>query len=82
MPPQHRPLRARFRRRRRAPQFQHRHLARLVKKVLKDTGLDPRLLDLELTESLLMNNTEAVLGTMDELHAHGVAFSMDDFGTG
>jgi len=63
-------------------QFQHQHLARLVKKVLKETGLDPRLLDLELTESLLMHNTDAILGTMEELHAHGVAFSMDDFGTG
>jgi diguanylate cyclase (GGDEF)-like protein/PAS domain S-box-containing protein len=63
-------------------QFQHRHLAKLVKQVLHDTGLDPRLLDLELTESLLMHNTEAILGTMEELHAYGVSFSMDDFGTG
>jgi diguanylate cyclase (GGDEF)-like protein/PAS domain S-box-containing protein len=63
-------------------QFQHLRLARLVKKVLKETGLDPRQLDLELTESLLMHNTDAILGTMEELHAHGVAFSMDDFGTG
>jgi len=63
-------------------QFQHRHLAKLVKKVLKDTKLDPRQLDLELTESVLMHNTEAVLGAMDELHAYGVVFSMDDFGTG
>ncbi|MGE5241817.1 MAG: EAL domain-containing protein [Bacteroidota bacterium] len=63
-------------------QFQHQHLARLVKKVLKETGLNPRQLDLELTESLLMHNTDAILGAMEELHAHGVAFSMDDFGTG
>ena len=63
-------------------QFQHRHLARVVKKVLRDTRLDPNLLDLELTESLLMHNTDAILGAMDELHAHGVAFSMDDFGIG
>ena len=63
-------------------QFQHHHLARLVKQVLKETPLAPRSLDLELTESLLMHNTEAILGAMDELHAHGVVFSMDDFGTG
>jgi len=63
-------------------QFQHQHLARLVKKVLKETGLNPRQLDLELTESLLMHNTDAILGAMEELHVHGVAFSMDDFGTG
>ncbi len=63
-------------------QFQHHHLAKLVKQVLKETPLAPRSLDLELTESLLMHNTEAILGAMDELHAHGVVFSMDDFGTG
>ena len=63
-------------------QFQHQNLAKLVKKVLKETGLDPRQLDLELTESLLMHNTDSILGIMEELHAHGVAFSMDDFGIG
>lgn len=63
-------------------QFQHHNLAKLVKNVLKDTGLDPRYLDLELTESLLMHNTDTTLAAMDELHALGVAFSMDDFGTG
>ncbi len=63
-------------------QFQHQHLARLVKRVLKETGLDPRQLDLELTESRLMHITDAILGATEELHVHGVAFSMDDFGTG
>ncbi|MBI5782251.1 MAG: EAL domain-containing protein, partial [Gammaproteobacteria bacterium] len=63
-------------------QLQHRDLAKLVKKVLKETGLDPRHLDLELTESLLMHNTGDMLAAMEELHTHGVDFSMDDFGTG
>jgi len=63
-------------------QFQHYDLAELVKKVLNETGLDPRQLDLELTESLLIHNTHAILDTMEELHALGVSFSMDDFGTG
>ncbi len=63
-------------------QLQHRNLARLVKNVLKETGLDPRRLDLELTESLLMHYTGETLAAMNELHALGVAFSMDDFGTG
>ncbi len=63
-------------------QLQHLDLAKLVKKVLKESGLDPRYLDLELTESLLMHNTGDTLTAMEELHTHGVAFSMDDFGTG
>ena len=63
-------------------QLQHRDLAKLVKQVLKETGLDPRQLDLELTESLLMHNTGETLIAMEELHKLGVAFSMDDFGTG
>jgi diguanylate cyclase (GGDEF)-like protein len=63
-------------------QLQHRDLAKLVKKVLKETGLNPRHLDLELTESLLMHNTGETLAAMEELHTHGAAFSMDDFGTG
>jgi diguanylate cyclase (GGDEF)-like protein/PAS domain S-box-containing protein len=63
-------------------QFQHRNLAKSVKKILRETGLDPRCLDLELTESILMHNTETTLATMNELNALGVMFSMDDFGTG
>jgi diguanylate cyclase (GGDEF)-like protein/PAS domain S-box-containing protein len=63
-------------------QFQHHDLAKLVKRVLKETGLDPRQLDLELTENLLIHNTNAIMDTMEKLHVLGVSFSMDDFGTG
>ena len=63
-------------------QVLHGNLAKVVKRVLKETGLDPRQLDLELTESLLMHNTETTLATMDELNVLGAVFSMDDFGTG
>ncbi len=63
-------------------QFQNRDLVELVKRVLTETGLDPHQLDLELTESILMHNTDLILATMNELHALGVIFSIDDFGTG
>jgi EAL domain-containing protein (putative c-di-GMP-specific phosphodiesterase class I) len=54
----------------------------LVAQVLKDTGLDPRYLDLELTESMVMGKTEVVIARLEELKSLGVALSMDDFGTG
>ena len=63
-------------------QFQNHDLARLIESVLKDTGLDPLNLDLELTESILLHNTNETLATMKRLHGLGVVFTMDDFGTG
>ncbi|MHB8347751.1 MAG: EAL domain-containing protein [Acidiferrobacterales bacterium] len=63
-------------------QFQNNDLAILVETVLEETGLDPRCLDLEMTESILLHNTEEILAVMERLHSLGVVFSMDDFGTG
>ncbi len=53
-----------------------------VCRILRDTGLEARYLDLELTESLLMKDVEATVDTMHMLHDLGVSFSVDDFGTG
>jgi EAL domain-containing protein (putative c-di-GMP-specific phosphodiesterase class I) len=50
--------------------------------VLTDTGFDPGRLQLELTESLLMDSFEQVTTTLGELNALGVQLSIDDFGTG
>jgi diguanylate cyclase (GGDEF)-like protein/PAS domain S-box-containing protein len=50
--------------------------------VLQETGANPALLKLELTESLLVSNIEATIAQMAALKAHGVGFSLDDFGTG
>ena len=44
--------------------------------------LTPAWLELELTESMLMNNTDSVISMMDELNAMGISLSLDDFGTG
>jgi len=50
--------------------------------VLDHTGVDPRRLKLELTESLLVSNVEDTIAKMSALKAKGVSFSLDDFGTG
>jgi len=65
-----------------ARQFHQRRLAGLVRDVLARTGLDPRRLELELTESTLMQDTDGVLETFRELKALGVSLAIDDFGTG
>jgi EAL domain-containing protein (putative c-di-GMP-specific phosphodiesterase class I) len=49
---------------------------------LQKTGADPRLLKLELTESMLVGDVEDVIFKMNAIKAHGVGFSLDDFGTG
>ncbi|MBI3571271.1 MAG: EAL domain-containing protein [Gammaproteobacteria bacterium] len=53
-----------------------------VQKVLLETNLEPRYLDLELTESLLMVDAEETGDIMHVLHDMGISFSVDDFGTG
>jgi diguanylate cyclase (GGDEF)-like protein/PAS domain S-box-containing protein len=50
--------------------------------ILKDTGLDPRCLELELTESVLMKRAESTESILKTLRARGVQLAVDDFGTG
>ena len=65
-----------------ARQFRHKGLALEVAAVLESTGLDNGLLELELTESALMNDPQSAARIMRELKAIGVLLSIDDFGTG
>ena len=65
-----------------ARQFNQDDFADQVKQVLQDTGLSPDRLELELTESMIMQRPERVIETMEELRTLGVSFSIDDFGTG
>jgi diguanylate cyclase (GGDEF)-like protein/PAS domain S-box-containing protein len=61
------------------------HQADFVEKVLAAldrSGADPHNLELELTESMLVDSIEEVIGKMTELKSHGLRFSLDDFGTG
>jgi diguanylate cyclase (GGDEF)-like protein/PAS domain S-box-containing protein len=53
-----------------------------VSDTLKRYGLEPSWLELEITESTLMNNIDRVIGIMDRITAMGVTLSLDDFGTG
>jgi diguanylate cyclase (GGDEF)-like protein len=57
-------------------------LPEMVARILKDTGLDPKYLEVELTESILMKNRKTVLNTLHELREMGIQISLDDFGTG
>jgi predicted signal transduction protein with EAL and GGDEF domain/FixJ family two-component response regulator len=65
-----------------ARQFKDENLAQTVLSVLNDTGLDARLLELELTEGTLMDDALATLATLEQLRTIGVYLSIDDFGTG
>ena len=63
-------------------QLQQKNFAEVVKQALRETGLEPRYLDLELTESLLMQDMESAVAILKELKDLGVLISLDDFGTG
>lgn len=63
-------------------QFRNENFVSLVKDVINEAGIGPEYLELELTESLLVDNTERAIGIMHELRDLGVKLSIDDFGTG
>jgi len=65
-----------------AKQFKDENLSQIVLSALHDTGLDPRLLELELTEGTLMDDAKATMATLEQLRGIGVYLSIDDFGTG
>ena len=62
--------------------FARPELYQLVSTVLADTGLDPALLELEVTESAVMDNSEVALEQMHRLRELGLRLAIDDFGTG
>ena len=62
--------------------FTRPELFTLVSTVLADTGLDPALLELEVTESTVMDNSQVALEQMHRLRALGLRLAIDDFGTG
>jgi diguanylate cyclase (GGDEF)-like protein len=63
-------------------QFATGHISEIVRAALEETGLAPRRLELEITETLLLGDTDAVMVELQTLKAMGVAIVMDDFGTG
>lgn len=65
-----------------ARQFIERDLIGRVRNALQESGLDPMYLELELTESLIMQDLQQAVSKMKELQAMGIRLSIDDFGTG
>lgn len=63
-------------------QFHGGQVGSLVQSVLQETGINPELLELELTETTLLEQREEVTGTLNKFRELGVRFSIDDFGTG
>lgn len=65
-----------------ALQFNQADFVDMVKRVLDESGADPAMLKLEMTESMVLNNVEDIIDKMHELKSLGISFSLDDFGTG
>jgi diguanylate cyclase (GGDEF)-like protein/PAS domain S-box-containing protein len=65
-----------------ARQFEEKHLVERIAGALRDTGLPPRALELEVTESLLMRDQNQAIARMRELKDMDISLSIDDFGTG
>lgn len=63
-------------------QFKEKELIQTIQRIVKDTGLDPSYLGLELTESVIMQNAEVTIRALLELTGMGIQISIDDFGTG
>jgi len=65
-----------------AVQFRHAELLQRISAILIEAGLPARMLELELTEAVAMDDPQAAVAVMDRLHEHGIRMSIDDFGTG
>lgn len=62
--------------------FSHPNFVEMVERVLTETGLSPQLLELEITETAIIENTDECLNNVRKLNKLGVIVSIDDFGTG
>ena len=65
-----------------ARQFQYRHFLEQLQSLIQETGVKPEWIELEITESLIMENAQQSIGIMKKLKAMGFALAIDDFGTG
>ncbi|MBN9311401.1 bifunctional diguanylate cyclase/phosphodiesterase, partial [Devosia sp.] len=65
-----------------AAQFRYHAVVRRVAEALQRTGLAPRRLELEITESVLFDESAEALAALNELHRMGIRVALDDFGTG
>jgi len=65
-----------------AAQFRHGSLPKTISQILKESGLPPEYLEIELTESVAMYDPQKAIQVMEELYEQGIRMSIDDFGTG
>jgi EAL domain-containing protein (putative c-di-GMP-specific phosphodiesterase class I) len=65
-----------------AVEIRDKHFLKNVRTILEETGLDPRLLEIELTESVLIQNSTSTAAVLRALKTLGVQLAIDDFGTG
>lgn len=65
-----------------ARQFQQSNLADTIAQILRETDLEPKYLELEITETSIIQNPDCVREIIEELNALGISIAMDDFGTG
>ncbi len=65
-----------------AAQFRQKNLGEMVMSIVRDSGLDPSSLELEITESAVMHDAEAAIALLRQLKATGLKLAVDDFGTG
>jgi len=65
-----------------ARQFMHRALVASIKRIVDETGIDPALVEFEITETALMQHGEQTLEILDQINRMGMRLSIDDFGTG
>lgn len=63
-------------------QFHRADIVKLTSSVLEETGLEAKYLELEVTESVFMENMQVTIGILEQLHALGIDLAVDDFGTG
>ncbi len=62
--------------------FTHSNIVKIISKIICTTGVNPKCLELEITENVLMKNCEVVKEMIDQLKQHGLKIVIDDFGTG
>ena len=65
-----------------ARQFREKNLLQVVAQILTETGLNPRQLELEITESVIMHDAQQIIASLQAFRDMGVKLSVDDFGTG
>jgi diguanylate cyclase (GGDEF)-like protein len=65
-----------------ARQFSQPHFVDMVLEIISEAGLPPTALDLEITETLLLQGTDEIVTTLNQLSSKGIRLSLDDFGTG